>query len=319
MLQNLFERQQQYLNHFFENVDLKKAEAILKLLLECKGNIILTGVGKSGHIANKLATTMLSTGTKAFYISPVDALHGDMGILSEDDIFLIFSKSGSTKELIDLVPYVRAKKVKIISVSSNANSRLDKFADISIFLPVQKEICPFNLAPTTSAAVQLLFGDILTVALMKSKNFSLTEYAKNHPSGSIGKKITVRVEDLMIKGEDIPSAYVGDRVIDIIDILSKKRCGAIVIVSRDSEIRGIFTDGDLRRAIERYREGFLKKRVEEVMTESPRVIEEGMLAWDALKEMEMDKESLITVLPVVRMGKVVGIIRLHDIIQEGIG
>jgi arabinose-5-phosphate isomerase len=169
MLKNLFETQRKYLNHFFENVDIEKAKEILNAFLKCQGNIIFTGIGKSGIIANKIATTMLSTGTKAFYLPCVDALHGDMGMISKNDLFVIFSKSGESRELLQLIPYVNRKKAKIISIVSNENSKLATLSDLYICLPVKKEICPFNLAPTTSAAVQLLFGDILTVALMRNK------------------------------------------------------------------------------------------------------------------------------------------------------
>jgi arabinose-5-phosphate isomerase len=318
MLKNLFETQRKYLNHFFENIDIEKSKKILNTFLECKGNIIFTGVGKSGIIAQKIATTMLSTGTKAFYLSSVDALHGDMGMISEKDLFVILSKSGESKELIQLIPHVNQKKAKIISIVSNKNSKLAKLSDLYISLPVKKEICPFNLAPTTSAAVQLLFGDILTVALMKNKNFSLDDYAVNHPYGSIGKKITLKVEQLMLKGKNIPLCFEKDLLVDVIDVLSSKRCGCLIVVDEKFCLKGIFTDGDLRRAIEGNRKTFLYKKIKDLMTVNPKTVLKDALAWDAMKEMERNGK-LVTVLPVLEGKKVIGIIRMHDIIQEGLG
>lgn len=169
MVHNLFETQKNYLNQFFDLIDLKKTEEILQKFLNCKGNIILSGVGKSGIIANKLAMTMLSTGTKAIFLSPVDALHGDIGIVSKEDVFVALSKSGETKELLELIPYIRKKGAELISIVSNPNSTLARMSDLFISLYVKKEICPFNLAPTTSTAVQLIYGDVLAVALMKKR------------------------------------------------------------------------------------------------------------------------------------------------------
>lgn len=319
MVAGLFKAQKEYLDHFFEKIDFLKTEKILNILYKCAGNIILTGVGKSGIIANKLAMTMLSTGTRAIFISPTDALHGDLGIVTQDDIFICLSNSGETKELVSLVPFVKNKGAKLISIVSKPFSTLAKLADIFIALPVKKEICPFNLAPTTSTAVQLIYGDVLAIELMRRKNFSLDEYAKNHPAGSIGKIITIQVNDLMLKGLDLPLCQKKDRLIDVLPVLSAKCCGALIVVDNLSHLLGIFTDGDLRRAIESDRQNFLYKTMDELMTRHVKWVYEDSLAFDAMKEMEKDKNKLVSVLPVLDSSmKVSGIIRMHDIILAGL-
>lgn len=315
MLNSLFSSQREYLNHFFDNVDIQKSQEILKEFLSCKKNIIFTGVGKSGIIANKIATTMLSTGTKAFYISAIDAFHGDIGMISKDDLFVVLSKSGATKEMIDLIFCVKRKKTKVISIVSKKNSKLAEISDLHIYLPVKKEICPFNLAPTTSATVQLIFGDILTVALMRDKNFTLDEYAVNHPSGSIGKML-LKVEDLMLKGGDLPICFEDDKLIDVIPKLSEKKCGALLAVEKNV-LKGVFTDGDLRRAIEKDQD-FLNKKIKVFMSKNPKIITKDKLAIDAMREMEKDPKKLVTILPVLEDKKVIGLIRMHDILGAGL-
>lgn len=318
MVANLFKTQKSYLDYFYEKIDIAKTEEIIDTLFHCLGTIIFTGVGKSGIIANKLAMTMLSTGTKALFISPIDALHGDLGIVSKDDIIICLSNSGETKELISLVPFIKKKGAKLISIVSKPDSTLAKVGDIYIDLPVKKEICPFNLAPTTSTAVQLIFGDVLAVELMRRKNFSIDEFAANHPGGSIGKLITLKVKDLMLKGADVPFCKKEDLLIDVLSVLSEKRCGCLIIVDENSHLLGVFTDGDLRRAIESDKENFLYRKMETFMSKTPKWIFEDALAAKAMEEMETDKK-LVTILPVLgKNKKVVGIIRMHDIVQEGL-
>jgi arabinose-5-phosphate isomerase len=318
MIKELFQQERQYLDYFFEHVDIKKTEELVQELLRCKGSILLSGVGKSGIIANKLAVSFLSLGTKALFLPPLDALHGDLGLVSQEDLCIFLTKSGETKELLQMVPFIRKKGAKIVAIVSNENSRLAKEADFFISLPLEKEICPFNLAPTTSAAIQLIFGDILAVALMKSKNFTLSEFAINHPAGSIGKKISLQVEDLMFFGESIPLCTTTDLLIDVIAELSSKKCGALIVVDEKKELKGIFTDGDLRRAIQKFGKNFFSKKIEDLMTKHPKCTAKNTLAWQAMKQMEEDPKKLITVLPVVEEKKVVGILRLHEIIQAGL-
>ena len=217
-----------------------------------------------------------------------------------------------------MIPYIRKKGAKIIAIVSNQESRLVKEADFFITLPVEKELCPFNLAPTTSAAVQLIFGDILAVALMKAKNFTLSEFAVNHPAGSIGKKISLCVDDLMLRGENIPLCTQESCLIDVIAELSSKKCGALLVVDEKNELKGIFTDGDLRRAILQFGKDLLSQKIADLMTKAPQATTKKTLAWQAMKQMEENPKKLITVLPVVEGKKVVGIVRLHDILQAGL-
>ena len=318
MIKSLLQEQRQYIDYFFEHIDVSKIEKIIQVLLNCEGSLIVSGVGKSGIIANKLAMTLLSTGTKAFYMTSVDALHGDIGIVSKEDICILFSKSGETRELIQLIPYVRKKGAKLISVVSNAESKIAILSDLFIVLPVQKELCPFNLAPTTSTVVQMIFGDIIAVALMKNKRFSLDEYAKNHPAGTIGKKISLSVENIMLKGKQLPICKKQDKIIDVLTEISSKKCGTMIVVGENNTLEGVFTDGDLRRAIENHGSKFLEKKIQDLMTATPLWTTPDTLAWNAMKQMEKDPKKLITTLPVIKEKKVVGLVRMHDIVQAGL-
>lgn len=316
MLRDLFADQRRYLDAFFDGIDLTRAEAILDRLLACKGVAVLTGVGKSGHIAEKIAATFVSTGTRASFLSTGHALHGDIGFLSDQDLLIAFSKSGESQELLDLLPYVQKKGAGTIAIVSQPNSRLAKACELSIVLPVERELCPFDLAPTTSTAVQLIFGDCLAVALMKAKQFSMESFALNHPAGFLGRKITLKVADLMLRGGDLPLCKPTDRLIDVLHELSVKRCGCLIAVNDEKELQGIFTDGDLRRSIQTKGPGALHEPISNLMTRSPKTIEPGALAWDAMKKMEEDSARLITVLPVVDKGRLVGLLRMHDILQS---
>jgi len=313
---DLFEKKRRYINYFFDHIDIKKANEILNVLYECENNIIFTGIGKSAVIANKVALTMLSTGTKAIYLPALDALHGDIAIISKKDVFVAFSKSGETQELLDLIFYVKKRKAKTIAIVSNKNSRLLKICDHFIVLPLEKELCPYNLAPTTSTCIQLIFGDVLTVALMQKKQFSVKEYAKNHPAGAIGKQIAFRVEDLMLKDNEMPICFESDLIKDVLHILSSKKCGCLLVVDKKKNLKGIFTDGDLRRSIQTYNLDFFNKKLKDIMTVSPIIIDKKTLAIEAMKKMESKKK--IMVMPVVEKDKLVGLIRMHDIVQSGL-
>ncbi len=318
IIRTFFEEQKKYINHFFDALDFEKTEEILEKFLQCQGSLIFTGVGKSGIIAQKLAQTFLSFGTKAFFLPPMDALHGDLGILTEQDLFIVLSKSGETEEVLKLLPHVRKKKAKVIAIVSSAGSQLAKKSDVWISLPLLRELCPFNLAPTTSTTLQLIFGDVLATAMMRKKNFTLQDYALNHPAGLIGKKITLRVEDLMLKGKDVPLCKPSDQLIDVLPRLSEKRCGMLLVVDEAGKLLGIFTDGDLRRALESQGGKILEKPVAELMNASPRWTHKDILAVDALKQMEENPKSRIMALAVLERGKVIGLLHIHDILQAGL-
>jgi len=319
MLKDLFLEQKNHLNNFFDTVDLDAAEELLQLFRECQGLLFFTGVGKSGLIAKKIAVTMTSVGVKALYLSPLDALHGDIGILSEEDIFVMISKSGESDELLHLVPYLRNKGAKLVCMTCVPGSRLAKGCDFEMVLPMEKELCPFGLMPTTSSAIQMIFGDILAAAMMISRNVQIEDYQMNHPAGTIGRRMTLKVSDLMLTGEDIPKTTPEKAVLDALVQLSDKRCGCLLIVDHEERLVGIFTDGDLRRALQKYGNEALSKTFDEVMTENPRSIPPDVLVTKAVEAMEADMRHPITVLPVVGEGKkVIGLIKMHDIIQSGV-
>jgi len=319
MLQEILLNSKSYIDFFFEHLDLSKADKILKVFQECQGTIFFTGVGKSGYIAKKVAVTFTSTGTKALFISPTDALHGDIGIVNPGDIFVIYSKSGESEEALNLIPYLRNKGILIIGIASNPKSRLSKASDFFIELPLKKELCPFDIVPTTSTTIQLIFGDALAVALMKSKNFTKDEYALNHPAGAIGKKIVMKVKDLMLKGTDIPLCFPQDKLKDILVELSDKKCGCVLVVDHQQVLKGIFTDGDLRRALQVKGADLFETPISQIMSKEPKWITSDVLAFEAVRAMEADQKRPITVLAVLDEGhRVLGLIKMHDIVQSGI-
>lgn len=318
-IQEILGQQKQYLAHYFTHLPLEQLQKVIDFCNSVPGLLILTGVGKSGIIAEKIAMTLISTGTKALYSPPTNFLHGDIGILSDQDVLLLFSRSGETEELLHLIPFAKKRKTPIVAVVSQADSKLSRLADLSVYLPMERELCPFNLAPTTSTLVQLLFGDLLAISLMQKKQFDLAKYSLNHPAGSIGKKITLKVEDLMFRNQAIPTADPSDKLIDVLFELSDKKCGAILIVDEAKKLLGIFTDGDLRRSLQMQGYSSLQKPMRDVMTTRTIVTSQQQLAWDALTLMQKNPKKYITVLPVVLEDRtVVGILRMHDIIQAGI-
>lgn len=318
MLSELLKEQHRHIDHYFKDLDLNQVEKVVQVCLHTQGLIVFTGVGKSGIIAEKIAMTMVSTGTKALYLPPTNFLHGDLGILSENELLVLISRSGETEELLNLIPFAKKRRSQLLAIVSNPESRLAKQCDLFIHLPFKNELCPFDLAPTTSTTVQLLFGDLLAIALMRSKGFDISAYALNHPSGAIGKKMSVTVEELMIKDHHIPLVGPEDRLLDVLVELSNKKCGALLIVDDQKNFLGIFTDGDLRRALQHQGSVVLEKRMHELMTSTALTIEKSKLAWEALKLMQKDPKKFVMMLPVLEEGKVIGILRMHDLVQAGI-
>lgn len=319
ILSDIFKDVESNVSYFVKNINSAEVEKVFEHLKKCKGLLFFTGVGKSALVAKKIAVTMTSTGTRALFMSPVDALHGDIGLIGKDDTLVLLSKSGETDELLNLIPYVRNKGAAIISIVSNPKSRLGKVADITITLPIEKELCSFNLVPTTSTIVQMIFGDVLAVALMHDRKFTLDDYAMNHPSGAIGKRILLKVSDLMLKDKNIPIAGPEDKLIDTLVELSDKKAGCVLIVDSERKLLGIFTDGDLRRALQRFGADVLQYKMKELMNATCKTIHPQNLAWEAMKVMEGDQKSPIMVLPVVNEAKgLVGLIKMHDIVQSGL-
>jgi arabinose-5-phosphate isomerase len=317
-MKDLLHQYRLILDHFFAHLELDKLETLFHTLLQTKGTVIFTGVGKSGLICQKIASTFVSTGTKATCLSPSSALHGDIGMAKEGDLLVAISKSGESQELLDLVPFAHKKRVATMAVVSRQNSRLENLCDQTLLLPLLRELCPFDLAPTTSTALQLIFGDVLAIALMRAKGFSVTDFANNHPAGLLGKKIVLKVADVMLKADSIPRSTPTDRLIDQLHELSGKKCGCLLIVNEQEKLEGIFTDGDLRRAIQKHGASAMEKTLATLMTRSPKTVEKESWVLDAMRIMEAEPSRPITVLPVLEEGRVVGLIRMHDILQAGL-
>lgn len=307
------------LDYFFDKINLEEADKLVELFLNCKGVVILTGVGKSGLVAKKIAVTMSSTGSKALYLSPTNALHGDIGMVHKEDVFVAISKSGESEELLHLIPAIRNKGVKLVAIVSNAESRLAKASDYVMLLPLRKELCPFDLVPTTSTTIQMIFGDLLSIAVMSKKEFSLDQYAMNHPAGRIGKRITMRVRDIMLTDTHIPMCDPTAKLGDILVELSNKKCGCVLVANEARKLQGIFTDGDLRRALQNHGSQALDKTIEQLMTLCAKSVSPDILAWDAMRIMEEDQKRPVTVLPVLSEDKtILGLIKMHDIVQSGL-
>jgi len=285
-------------------------------ILDCKGRVVVVGMGKSGIVGKKIAATLSSTGTPAFFLHPAEAMHGDLGMVMSEDIALLLSNSGQTKELLDLIPFFKRFGVRIILFTGNLKSALARESDVVIDISVEREACPLGLAPTASTTVMLAVGDALASALLQEKGFKAEDFAIYHPGGRLGRRLLLRVSDLMHKGKELPLVRRGTVLKDVILEMTAKGLGAAVIVDDNGKICGIFTDGDLRRLVERNTDGVMGVVIDEVMNPSPKVITADRLAVEALKMMENFE---ITVLPVVESGDLpVGMVHFHDILKAGI-
>lgn len=288
---------------------------LIQEILACRGRIILTGIGKSGHIAKKIAATMASLGTPAYYLHPAEGAHGDLGIITKNDIILAISYSGETEEIIQLIPSIKKIQAKLVSITCRPGSTLQRHADLSIVLRIIREACQLNLAPTTSSTATLVFGDAVAILLSKINGFQPEQFAVFHPKGSLGKRLLTRVGDLMFTGDENPVIHCEESLRKAIIIISEKGLGAISIIDDHGKLVGIVTDGDLRRTIEKY-DGLPDLKVKKIMTKKPVVIGADALAVEALKAMEARE---IMVLPVIDEDhKPIGMIRLHDIVKAGI-
>jgi arabinose-5-phosphate isomerase len=294
-------------------------ERVVDLLASCEGKVVILGVGKSGIIGQKIAATMTSAGTAALYLHPSDALHGGLGILQPNDVVIVLSNSGETDEIVALLPYLKNRKVTVVALVGNVNSTLARRADVVLDASVDKEACPLNLAPTTSTTVALAIGDALAMTVMKVKGFTPDEFAVNHPAGRLGKRLTLRVSDLMHGDGEYPAIAVGSSWVEVVRAISRGGLGAVCVVEPDGRLAGIITDGDLRRAIEQTsHESLAQLGGDDFMTRKPVVATPELLAFVALRLME-DRPSQISVLPVVDEDqRCVGLLRLHDIIRSGL-
>ena len=297
-------------------LDAGNVERAVELLGGCEGKVIVTGVGKSGVIAQKIAQTLTSTGTVAIFVHPSDAIHGGLGVVTGGDVVIALSNSGETDELLAMFPALKTRKVPIISIVGNLSSSLARQSDVVLEASVDREACPLNLAPTTSTTVALAIGDALAMTLMESRGVTETDFAVNHPAGRLGKRLTLRVSDLM---HESPTVDLGTSWLEVVKSISKHALGAVSVVSEDGHLVGIITDGDLRRTIERSADSGLDGlTAEQMMTAGPITTAGAALAYDALQLME-NRPSQISVLPVVdEDGRCVGLVRLHDIVRSGL-
>ncbi|OXM86528.1 KpsF/GutQ family sugar-phosphate isomerase [Paenibacillus rigui] len=297
-------------------VDVEDVEGVINAIIACEGKIVFSGVGKSGHIAKKISATMSSIGVESTFLHPAEALHGDFGTVKSDDLLFILSKSGESQELIHLIPSVKIVQSKFILMTSKGESTLGKCADFVIKIPDLKEADPLYMVPSVSTTVMLAYGDAISIAIMHAKGFSKSDFLNNHPAGSIGKKLKLRVSDIMKVQNDIPVVNYETRLQDAIFEISSKGLGATVVYNNQHPFKmGIITDGDIRRVVEKKGQVW-NLSVEEIMNNDPTVIQQEAYLITALELME---ERKITVLPVLNNeGYLVGIIHLHQILQIGI-
>jgi arabinose-5-phosphate isomerase len=304
-----------------ERLQAAQLERVLSILKACQGKIVVLGVGKSGIIAQKIAATMTSSGTAAIHLHPSDALHGGLGIVTGDDVVLMLTNSGETSELVELLPFIKQRNAPLVAIVGRLNSTIAQRADAVLDASVDQEACPLNLAPTTSTTVALAIGDALAMTLMRVKGLTETDFASNHPGGQLGKRLTLRVGDLMHTGAGNPTIADNASWMDVVSAITQFGLGAVNVLDNDGRLAGIITDGDLRRSLQRLGArdfGFANLKCDDLMTHDPVVANPEMLAFDALRLME-DRPSQINVLPVVDGDRrCVGLIRLHDIVRSGL-
>jgi arabinose-5-phosphate isomerase len=304
------------INAAAERLDIVSVRKALDLISCCGGKVIVTGVGKSGVIAQKIAQTLTSTGTVGIFVHPSDALHGSLGVVKDGDVIIALSNSGETDEILAIMPALKKRKVSVISIVGNVDSSLARQSDVVLDASVDKEACPLNLAPTTSTTVALAIGDALAMTVMESRGLTAEDFAANHPAGRLGKRLTLTVESLM---HAPPKVAEDAGWLEVVKAISKYALGAVNVVDNAGKLVGIVTDGDLRRTIEKTDpSGFSSLNASSLMTADPITASPEMLAYDALQLME-NRPSQISVLPVVDIGgKCVGLLRLHDVVRSGL-
>lgn len=283
-------------------------------ILACQGRVIVTGMGKSGHIGNKIAATLASTGTPAFFVHPGEASHGDLGMITKTDVVIAISNSGNTNEIVTLLPLIARLGIPLISMTGDEQSQLAKAACANLDVSVTIEACPLNLAPTTSTTVTLVMGDALAIALLEARGFNAEDFAFSHPSGTLGRKLLTRVKDIMHEGDQIPVVTADKTLQDALIEMTQKGLGMTTIMSNDAKLVGIFTDGDLRRIID-LKVDFATTSVSDVMSADPKTISQNMLAAEALTIME---KASITALIVEEEDHITGVLHLHDILRAGV-
>lgn len=290
-------------------------EKAIDILYACKGRVIVTGMGKSGIIGKKIAATLSSTGTPSYFLHPAESTHGDSGIITRDDIIIAISNSGETKELLNLLPLIKRFGVQMIALTGGLNSTLAKTSDVTLDISVEKEACPLNKAPTASTTATLAMGDALAVCLLEKRGFSEEDFLVFHPSGALGKGILYKVEELMIKGEQLPLASEDELFKDVIELISAKKLGVAVLTDKNGIMTGVLTDGDIRRTLIKHK-NIQNLNAKEVMTVNPKTVLQDDLAAKALHIME--KYSITALAITDENKKPVGILHIHDLLRAGV-
>jgi arabinose-5-phosphate isomerase len=311
---NIINQEARGLLEIAEKLD-QNFEKAVTALKDCSGRIIVMGVGKSGIIGRKVASTLASTGTPAFFLHPGEASHGELGMITDQDIILIISNSGETNEILNILPSLKSMGIKIINMCGNNTSILWRNSDINLNIKVSSEADPNNLAPTTSTTAALALGDALAIVILKVRQFQPEDFAKLHPGGSLGKKLTMKVSDLMHRGDMVPKVNKDATIKEILFVLTKIGLGIAIVVESDNTLLGVFTDGDLRRLIENEQD-FINIKISRVMKKNPKTISADELAYNALSKM---KDFKITALVVTdASNKVIGVVNIHEILRAGI-
>lgn len=284
------------------------------LILNCSGRVVVTGMGKSGHIGNKIAATLASTGTPSFFVHPGEASHGDLGMITRDDVVIAISNSGSSAEIVALLPMLKRMQLPVISMTGKAESPLAQVADVNLDISIEQEACPLDLAPTTSTTVTLVMGDALAVALLEAKGFTARDFAFSHPGGALGRKLLLRIEDVMHNGSEVPSVKEQTALTQALVEMTEKGLGMTTVVDDQGNLIGVFTDGDLRRSVDQ-KVDINEVSIGDVMSRKPKTVNKSMLAAEALGLMQSEK---ITALVVEDEHQAVGIIHMHDLLRAGV-
>lgn len=301
-------------NSLLNHLDERFSRAC-ELMLNCRGRIIVTGMGKSGHIGRKIAATLASTGTPSFFVHPGEASHGDLGMFTSEDVVLALSNSGETAEVVTILPLIKRMKAPLISMTAKPESTLSQAADVSLHIPVDREACPLGLAPTSSTTAQLVLGDALAIALLEARGFSAEDFAFSHPGGALGRRLLLLVDDIMHTGREVPSVDINTSIRDALLEVTQKRLGMTAVTDTSGALVGIFTDGDLRRTLDQ--EVDLKQTaISQVMTADCTTISAGILAAEALQIMQSRKINALIVVDDNK--RPVGALNMHDMLKAGV-
>lgn len=310
----VIETEADMIKSLIHRIDHRFAEACM-LLLNCTGRIIVMGMGKSGHIAKKIAATLASTGSPAFFIHPGEAKHGDFGMITSSDVILVLSNSGETEEILSILPIIKYRDLALITLTGNPQSTLAKSATINIDVSVAKEACPLGLAPTSSTTAALVMGDALAISLLEKKGFTKEDFALSHPGGTLGRRLLLRVDELMHVGPALPKVDFNSFIKTALIEMTQKKLGMTTIINEKNELAGIFTDGDVRRTLDNQTD-IHQTPIHEVMTDTPKVIPPTTLACDALQLMQTHQITSLIVID--SHNHPLGVVHLHDILRAGV-